>query len=233
MNDINDETDFSAFSYIFVDGAHRITPELLEKTVSLVRKSKKICLFSFDKKQVLSRNETAAEITDKIKSITGINSMCLKNKIRTNKMMQSFISSMFSLKRKNKNISNVSILYADNNEEASALIELYRKKGYTFINYTGSKSNKSRIDCFKDQEFCTTHDVIGQEFDNVIMYMDENFYYDGQGFLRSHAHPHQNYIYTNLLFQGVTRVKEKLCLVIIGNRQLFHILLGTVSSSQQ
>lgn len=230
MNKIADESDFPDCRYIFVDGAHRITTELLEKTVFWVRKNNKTCFFSFDKKQVLSRNETAAEITDKIKNINGICGMCLKNKIRTNKMMQSFISSLFSLKRKNQNISSVSILYAGNNSEAAELIELYRKKGYVFINYTGSKSNPSSIDYFTNQEYCTTHDVIGQEFDNIIMYMDENFYYDSHGFLCSHPHPHENYIYTNLLFQGVTRVKEKLCLIVINNEPLFHTLLGTVSS---
>ena len=229
MNDITDNTDLSCFRFIFVDGAHRIDTALLEKTVFYVRENKKTCFFSFDKKQVLSRNETAAEITDKIKAITGICGMDLKNKIRTNKNMQSFISSLFSLRRKNQNFSSVSILYAENNSEAAELIELYKEKGYIFINYTGSKSQSSSIDYFKNLEYCTTHDVIGQEFDNIIMYMDENFYYDGQGFLRSHPHPHRNYIYTNLLFQGVTRVKEKLCIIVINNEPLFHTLLGMVS----
>ena len=143
--------------------------------------------------------------------------------------MQSFISSLFSVRRKIQNFSSVSILYAENNSEAAELIELYKEKGYIFINYTGSKSQSSSIDYFKNLEYCTTHDVIGQEFDNIIMYMDENFYYDGQGFLRSHPHPHRNYIYTNLLFQGVTRVKEKLCIIVINNEPLFHTLLGMVS----
>lgn len=231
MNEINDSTDLTEFRYIFADGAHRITTELLEKTVRYVRNSEKTCFFSFDKKQVLSRNETAAEITDRIKAINGICGMCLKNKIRTNKMMQSFISSLFSLKRKNQNVSSVSILYAESNKEAAELIELYRSKGYVFINYTASKSNPSSIDYFRDYEYCSTHDVIGQEFSRIIMYMDENFFYDGQGFLRSHPHPHKNYIYTNLLFQGVTRVREKLCLIVINNPALFHTLLGIVTAA--
>ncbi|MCQ2465719.1 MAG: hypothetical protein MJ095_09065 [Oscillospiraceae bacterium] len=230
MNDIDENTNLDQFRYIFVDGAHRITAELLEKTVDYVRQNRKICFFSFDKKQVLSRNETRAEITDRIKAIDGIKGMCLKNKIRTNKMMQDFIRLLFCMKGRKQRISNVSILYANTDEEAVRLIELYRSMDYIFINYTASGSHPSRIDRFRPYEYCSTHDVIGQEFDNIIMYMDENFFYDSYGFLRAHSHPHENYIYTNLLFQGVTRVKEKLCLVVINNERLFNNLLETVAS---
>ncbi len=229
MNAAIYDYDLSEFKFIFLDGAHRISTEFLEKIVSYVNENKKICMFSFDKKQVLSRNETNAEITDKIKSIPDIKGMALKNKIRTNKMMQSFIRSLFCLKRKCHDIHGVSIVYANNNEEAANLIELYKTQGYTFINYTNSKSVQSSIDFFTKYEYCSTHDVIGQEFDNIIMYMDENFYYDKQGFLHAHMHPHKNYLYTNLLFQGVTRVREKLCLVVVNNPQLFRNLISLVS----
>lgn len=229
MNAAIYDYDLSDYKYIFLDGAHRISPEFLEKIVSYSNDNKKICLFSFDKKQVLSRNETNAEITDKIKSIPDIKGMALKNRIRTNQMMQSFIRSLFCLKRKGHDIHGVSIVYANNQKEAADLIELYKNKGYTFINYTNSKSVKSNIDFFTKYEYCSTHDVIGQEFDNIIMYMDENFYYDKQGFLHAHTHPHKNYLYTNLLFQGVTRVREKLCLVVVNNQQLFRNLISLVS----
>ncbi len=229
MNAAIYDYDLSEYKYIFLDGAHRITSDFLEKIVSYTNENKKICLFSFDKKQVLSRNETNAEITDKIKNIPEIQGMALKNKIRTNQMMQSFIRSLFCLKRKGHDINGVSIVYANDQEEAAALIELYKNKGYTFINYTNSKSVRSNIDFFTKYEYCSTHDVIGQEFDNIIMYMDENFYYDKQGFLHAHTHPHKNYLYTNLLFQGVTRVREKLCLVVINNLPLFNNLISLVS----
>lgn len=229
MNAAIYDYDLSEFKYIFLDGAHRISTEFLEKIVSYVNNNRKICMFSFDKKQVLSRNETNAEITDKIKLIPDIKGMALKNRIRTNQMMQAFIRSLFCLKRKVHDIHGVSIIYANNIEEAADLIELYKKQGFTFINYTNSKSVKSNIDFFTKYEYCSTHDVIGQEFDNIIMYMDENFYYDRQGFLHAHTHPHKNYLYTNLLFQGVTRVREKLCLVVINNPQLFKNLISLVS----
>lgn len=39
-------------------------------------------------------------------------------------------------------------------------------------------------------------------------------------------HPNPNYIFYKLWFQGVSRAREKLCILVIGNEELFKKLLS-------
>ena len=45
--------------------------------------------------------------------------------------------------------------------------------------------------------------------------MDDSFYYDENGVLQGVPHPNPDYLYPNLFYQGITRVREKIALVIV------------------
>lgn len=118
----------------------------------------------------------------------------------------------------------IDILYAIDYECATSIIEHYvYNKGYEFIAYTPSRVS-SVLDYFKGYK--NTHEVIGQEFDNVIFNMDDNFQYAEDGHLQGKMHPNPNYIFYKLWFQGVSRAREKLCILVIGNEELFKKLLS-------
>ena len=68
--------------------------------------------------------------------------------------------------------------------------------------------------------------MIGQEYDNVVMVLDDNFYYTDKGRLRAKEHPSGNYLFSKLLYQGLSRAKLRLCLVIVDNPDLFKKVLG-------
>ena len=51
--------------------------------------------------------------------------------------------------------------------------------------------------------------------------MDKSFYYDEDGILRGIPHPNPDYLYPNLFYQGVSRVREKIALVIVEAPLLF------------
>ena len=53
------------------------------------------------------------------------------------------------------------------------------------------------------------------------MLMDNSFYYDEEGILKGIPHPNPDYLYPNLFYQGVTRVREKLSLIIVDAPALF------------
>ena len=95
------------------------------------------------------------------------------------------------------------------------MIDNYRKKDYTFINYSLSNYFESHFEQY-DGDY-DTHHVIGLEFDNVLMVLDDTFYYDDSNVLRGVGHPNPDYIYTKLLYQGLSRVREKLALVVVDN----------------
>lgn len=58
----------------------------------------------------------------------------------------------------------------------------------------------------------------------VIVMIDENFYYE-DGLLKSKAHPNWNYLYHQMLFQEVTRGREKLAIIVLGDPEVFSYLL--------
>ena len=122
------------------------------------------------------------------------------------------------------NYGGVTLSYANNYEEARNIIAYFKKQGYVFINY--SKSDYKHSPYSEYEEDFDTHHVIGQEFDNVLMLMDNSFYYDENGILRGIPHPDPDYLYPNLFYQGITRVREKIALVIVDAPELF----GKISS---
>ena len=54
----------------------------------------------------------------------------------------------------------------------------------------------------------------------------DNFQYAEDGHLQGKMHPNPNYIFYKLWFQGVSRAREKLCILVIGNEELFKKLLS-------
>ena len=64
------------------------------------------------------------------------------------------------------------------------------------------------------------------------MIMDDTFYYDNNQRLRAKEHPNPNYLYTKLLLQGLTRVREKLALIVVGDLSLFGSIIDIVRPRQ-
>ncbi len=74
--------------------------------------------------------------------------------------------------------------------------------------------------------YVNSHQVIGQEFDKVILVLDNNFRYNENGELEGgETHPNPNYLFTRLFYQNIYRTREKLCLVIPNNPDMFEKLL--------
>ena len=107
------------------------------------------------------------------------------------------------------------------------MLEYYRGKGFVFINY--SKSNYARSPYSEYTEDFDTHHVIGQEFDKVVMLMDGSFSYSDDGVLLGVPHPNPDYLYPNLFYQGITRVRESIALIIVKAPELFEKIVSIVN----
>lgn len=218
-----------SYRYILVDESHRFHLKQFEDLCERVRKNKQICIFSSDPEQILSSAEKRNAIVTKILSLPLLGKYELSEKIRTNKELASFIISVRNLNSRPKTAmtyENVSLAYANSVSEARNIIQYYKKQGYTFINY--SKSNYNYSPYSEYEEDFDTHHVIGQEFDNVLMLMDRSFYYDENGILQGVPHPNPDYLYPNLFYQGITRVREKIALVVVNAPELFEKITSIV-----
>ena len=100
---------------------------------------------------------------------------------------------------------------------------------YEFIRFTPSQYGTDSLTSYVLDSDHTTHEVIGQEYDNVIIVMDDIFTYNEKGQLTAYRHPNPDYLYTKMLFQALTRCREKLAIIIVGDRVLFNTVFSIVN----
>ncbi len=216
---------FEEYNYFFIDEAQRLTDYTYNYLQNNVFENAKGIIFSYDNNQVLSEREKNEDIPHKIEGLLTNQSFHLTNKIRTNEQVIGFIKGMLDLNKADNDLdyNNITVLAANDIDEAKSLIRYYENaKGYTFINCTPSNRNKSILDEF--DVYQNSHEVIGQEFDNVMIMMDKSFRYENRK-LQAGVHPNPNYLYYQLIFQAVSRARIKLCILVYDNYDLLEQLL--------
>ena len=94
---------------------------------------------------------------------------------------------------------------------------------YTYILYTPNTGNYGNLCEMHRLNFAksnTAHQVIGQEFENVITILDKNFYYDENERLWANKVTYNPYSLRKMFFQQITRAINKLEIVVIENIEL-------------
>lgn len=197
---------------VIVDEAHRLYTDSYDKIVRWVKRAKTICLFSYDAGQTLSRSERMRATADSIDTLCAHNTYKLTNKIRTNKELALFITCLrdASKYRPEYSFPNVKLLYEPDKTNAVKRAKQLSKEEYTYISFTPSLYNPNLN--YQTSDY-NTHNVIGQEFEGVCMILDDNWFYSGDK-LMARIHPNPDYLFTQLLYQGLTRVRSKLALII-------------------
>jgi len=213
--DIDSKTDFSAYRTILVDEGHRMTEELL-KTVKTAQEKYDIpVVFSYDTEEAISPYERISNIVYSIEVLEGFIVYRLTNRIRTNAELSSFIHCLMqpTLRYHKKEYPSVSVAYANNSREADILIKSYIDKGYIYI----CRDNAQMATC--------------REFEGVVMFMDNDFYYDENGYLRAEkatpVDPEgvKSESRVRQLYHGLSRGKNKIALVVMENENVFDRIL--------
>lgn len=223
--------DLSKYFLIIIDETQRIYPNQLEHIIKDVKSRNSNCLFSYDKQQCLRSWEVNNKIEDSITKDTSAIKFELTDKIRTNKEIASFIRCLFN---KSSAIhayerKNVELNYFSNYVDAKEFMIHLQSNDWKIINYTPSTKFNYPYDNVKIHFEDTTHEVIGQEFDNVVAVIDSHFYYDGD-VLSTKNFKHQPYYHpTKMLFQIVTRTRKKLNLIIIDNDEIMERCLNILN----
>lgn len=211
------------YKYVLVDETQRIYSQTIDDILQVYDTvPQAVYVFAYDYAQVLSRKEKERNNPEYLRNVVGFIEKKLSKRIRSNKEVFSFISSLMTLSKRPSSIDkydNIDVVYANNSAEANCFISDYQLKGYTFITLTPSNFATNSIDEFASNK--NSHDVVGQEFDNVVVFLDDNFKYSEEGILQARKHPNPDYLFENLFFQNITRAKEKLAIVIIANQTLF------------
>lgn len=203
---------------IIFDESHRINIHQLENILS---NESKYMIFSHDVNQKL--NNYAEEVVRRIESIS--DKYNLTNKVRHNKNLASFVKKFFDLSTiKIDNLSkndykNISFYFTKDFDDARVYIEYLKYLGWEHIYLTNSLIEAEPLDKVKFSSNNSSHQAIGQEYEDVVIVINEHFYYTEQLKLSYNAYYYYNPLET--LFQAITRTRKKLKIVIIDNEDVY------------
>lgn len=221
--------DLTNVDLVVVDETQRIHSNQFDNLVEEVKSKNTHCIFSYDKQQTLSRFETYTNIEGKINAISGAYKYSLSDKIRTNKEIANFIKVLFDNKRNNitvSNCGNIDFDYFTDLSNVKNYISLISGEGWEVLRLTPSQYQNEHHESYSQISSQNSHRVIGQEFDNVAVVIDEYFSYGADGKLIYTARTYYDSV--KMLFQNITRTRKKLKLIIIGNRQILNRCLSVM-----
>jgi hypothetical protein len=204
-------------------------PSQMDDIIEKVSTANGNCIFSYDKLQTLATWEESRNIADKIEAIPSIFKYKLSEKIRTNKDIASFIKMLFNNKRNKLELSkdNIEISYFSNDNDAKEFLEILSKQNWEVLRFTPSRFNSEKHEKSALLTSETSHGIIGQEFDNVGVVIDQCFVYNEDGQLhyacKSYYHP------VKMLFQNITRTRKKVHVVIINNPEILKRCLSILT----
>ncbi|MBQ2064027.1 MAG: ATP-binding protein [Firmicutes bacterium] len=220
--------ELDGYRFVLADESHRMQPIVFDKLCDSIRKNDQVCIFSSDPEQIYSAAERENNIAARIRRLPLAGDYELSERIRANKELLTFILSLKDLRYEPPEpvrYDHVELCYAATIEESQQLLAAYRARGYTFINYTRTRE----LDPYTAyEEDFSADQIIGREFDNVVMLMDSTFYYDEDGRLQGASQLAPDYIYPNLFYHGVSRVRERLALIVVGAPDLFDRIVEIV-----
>lgn len=202
------------FGSILVDEAQRLWPSQLRSLVSLAVSQRMPLFLSLGRRQPMATTD-ASDAERIVRDLfADVSVWELSRKIRTNRELAGFVSALFGLHGPHGTARTrcVKIGAADGPEGAQALVAAYQGEGYQFIAYSDEAVGETSLDAVRVPNCPCVVEVIGQEFDRVVMVVDAHFSTGDR-------------LYQQLLYQGLTRARERLALVVLNNDALLGRLL--------
>ena len=215
------------FDLIIIDEAQRMYPYQFDKYIK-VRTLNKKCIFSYDEKQYLRDNEKQYHTKERIEKELLCTPYKLTDKIRTNKEIAYFIRQLFNIKKNIPNIdyTNIELTYCKDCYSAKLLLQELLERGWKTPNYTPGTRSFFHYEAYLSNDTESAHSVVGQEFNNVVVVIDESFKYNSQGDLIA---DNTYYSQRQMLYQIITRTRKKLHIVIINNEVMLNRCIDILS----
>ncbi|MCR5208955.1 MAG: ATP-binding protein [Lachnospiraceae bacterium] len=210
------------YNVILVDEGHRLTPALWEQIMELAKYYKAPVILSYNSEDAISPAERSESGTALIESAPGFTGYRLTNRIRLSTELSTFIRALMHITESHRrDYPSVSVSYANNPNETSILLKKYKDESYDLI---------KEPDC--EYDGVPVYSSFSREFEQVVMIIDERFYYDDLHYLRVMTDPdtckalfgHTSGV--SNLFHGLSRAKSKIALIIQANPNVFDRILG-------
>ena len=205
----SDPADPVRYACVLVDEANRLSASLLRALLQKLKESRIPAVLAYDPYSIRSIF-SAMEDAEETISAGRTHAFTFSGNIRINRPVFAFMWNMFSLKEKtpHADYSCVDVLYAGNTHEEQMIADYYRKQGYSQITLSSSVLPEDEI--------------VAQEYDRVLVIMDDSFYYDAALHLCKKG---DNSAALSVLYEALTRTRERLTVLITGNPDLFAKIL--------
>lgn len=234
-----DEILKSKYDVLIIDEAQRLEERQVNDIISISQKNNIDCIFSMDPRQTMGRSKTREEnISEYILSmIRGVNPNyregILTDNIRSNTEIEEFIKVLFNNKKMSKDsisFENIYINYFKNIVELKEYcLYLKEMRNCASISYT-TYDEKDPLSYLNIESKYSSHSIIGQEFENVYLNIDNSFYYKYDGKLSYEVEGKQPYYDPiQMAYQIGTRAKNKLFINILNNIELYRKCLEIIS----
>jgi len=223
--------NFEDFTIVVLDEIQRISKGQLDYIVNNIKGYVKKCIFSIDPIQCLRKSEFSNNIEEYIKNRVSVIENQLTDTIRTSEEILTFVKSILHNKKDFKKIlyKNISLKYFTSLNFVTCDLKILKdKKVWKIINNTSSR-HKREFD-YEIPGESNSHKIIGQEFDNVVVVIDDSFYYDDKNKLSVKKGKESYYDKFGMLYQNITRARKKLNVVIVNNQEVLSRCLEVLNS---
>ena len=211
QNNTHRQTDqhLSDYEYVLIDEANRLSCSILEALFQTARASSIPVILTYDPQRLLSGHLAFSDTEDLICSAASLQLEFTGN-IRINRPAYSFLRTLFYQKDRSPyaDYSCIDVLYASDRQEETLLVRHYLTMGYNLVPISRTRDTGS---------------VIAQEYDRMLVILDENFYYDESLHL---CVKKEEVLSLQILYEALSRTREKLCLLISHNPVLFEQILS-------
>lgn len=215
---------YGNFDYVIFDEIQHANKYSIIEIIETLLKSHVKIVVAGDPKQVISINDIGQEYVTYIEKNFGKNNLKnLTKKIRTNKQVASFIKRLFNLRdiagSENMRYDNITVNYFNNETDGIEYAKTLTSN-WNVLTYTTSIYKDEYNKIFKRLEFQNQHMIIGQEFDNVVIFMGKNYYYDNDH-LKVKIQEESHYPTRMGLFENITRTRINLKIIVCNNSEVF------------
>lgn len=211
------------YDYILIDESQRLREEQFN---ALFKKKSKL-IFAVDKAQTLKPEEDILDVEGQLnRSFKNNKKYDLTERVRNDVSLSTFIQKFFDKSKSGLqpiDFPKVNAVYfSDNDEAIKFLKQIVQLEEYVSIEVPQYRTRTSNV--LKNPKiFSGSLDgfqVLGREFDNVVIPIDNRaYYYDGKLYFSPIGY--FPYKALNGLFQAITRVKKNLLFVIVSNVSLY------------
>lgn len=208
---------------VYIMDESQRSPDVEWVADEVIKKGKK-CIFAFDSNQYLNEKEFQRNNEKKIVSLTGPQGVFkLTSSIRTNDTVCDYVNALFDVNRVAHKSGKdcVEVTFCESIAQVQYTMEMLKKRGYVVPRFTPNASDYHPRNDYEDWFLSTglsAHEVIGQEFDEVVGLISPNMDYNKDGKLVSRRDYY--YLEDRMLYQILSRARKKIHLVVFKNQKM-------------